>query len=449
MWFWRRKNDGFEWHKYVRTTIKLRRNERRKRIDQIKHDAAERVREAGHAGASAGRAGVALAGTGASALGAWLARLPSLTGRGAIAAWRGLAWSAGQTWRWLAPLLAAGCRGIAHLFGLLRRPGIAPLLGGAALAAALFVAYRWLTGDPQNEVAIGLVLMLVLGGLALVALVDRTPLSRANAYAARPFRALPLARMVPSRAVQRSLAAVVGGLVLAIGGWFGFQALWAGASPGVNPVGFLASVVPTGSETLKGRGRALSGDSLRVGGQVVRLSGIEAPEVTQACRTARGRSWSCGEIARRMLARITGNRPLTCEAQGASGATPRMGRCTTSDGKDVAQLIVAKGYAFATASLLSSSYAAAEKTARERKAGIWRGSADKPSEFRAKRWAAAKRSAPDGCPIKGRVVRDRKFYVLPWAKTYARVRVRKDRGERWFCSEAEAAAAGWKPSVSG
>ena len=50
-----------------------------------------------------------------------------------------------------------------------------------------------------------------------------------------------------------------------------------------------------------------------------------------------------------------------------------------------------------------------------------------------------------GCAIKGNVSRagDR-VYHLPGSRDYGRVRMDKGLGERWFCSEREAAAAGWR-----
>jgi hypothetical protein len=52
------------------------------------------------------------------------------------------------------------------------------------------------------------------------------------------------------------------------------------------------------------------------------------------------------------------------------------------------------------------------------------------------------------CTIKGEVnfiTRDR-VYHLPGQFYYPRVTVSLPRGERWFCSEAEARSAGWRRS---
>ncbi|XGV86707.1 MAG: hypothetical protein ACAF42_14300 [Limnothrix sp. BL-A-16] len=58
---------------------------------------------------------------------------------------------------------------------------------------------------------------------------------------------------------------------------------------------------------------------------------------------------------------------------------------------------------------------------------------------------------PDpNCPIKGNISQTtdgqstgRRLYHLPGMRDYERTVIDLSRGERWFCSEAEAIAAGW------
>ena len=45
---------------------------------------------------------------------------------------------------------------------------------------------------------------------------------------------------------------------------------------------------------VEGRAVAIAGDTLRVGGRLVRLAGIEAPERSQQCVRAGGKRWPCG-----------------------------------------------------------------------------------------------------------------------------------------------------------
>src|SRR5690606_11780218 len=58
MFGWRRKSDGFEWHEHVRTTIRIRREDRRRRIDEARALAAEGLSSAGRAGMAAGTFGL-------------------------------------------------------------------------------------------------------------------------------------------------------------------------------------------------------------------------------------------------------------------------------------------------------------------------------------------------------------------------------------------------------
>ena len=55
------------------------------------------------------------------------------------------------------------------------------------------------------------------------------------------------------------------------------------------------------------------------------------------------------------------------------------------------------------------------------------------------------RAAVQNCQIKGNIdlVDGSRTYYLPGQDRYAAIRVQPSGGERWFCSENEALAAGW------
>src|SRR5690349_14877588 len=65
----RRRDQGFEWHKYVRTTIQLRRNARRELAERMKNQAADGVKAAGAAAAGGVRAASSAAADGARVAG--------------------------------------------------------------------------------------------------------------------------------------------------------------------------------------------------------------------------------------------------------------------------------------------------------------------------------------------------------------------------------------------
>ena len=53
----------------------------------------------------------------------------------------------------------------------------------------------------------------------------------------------------------------------------------------------------------------------------------------------------------------------------------------------------------------------------------------------------------DACNIKGNVsTQGERIYHMPGQRYYDKTRISASHGERWFCSEAEAQAAGWRRS---
>lgn len=58
--------------------------------------------------------------------------------------------------------------------------------------------------------------------------------------------------------------------------------------------------------------------------------------------------------------------------------------------------------------------------------------------------ASPSESEPGECRIKGNIGGSGKIYHLPGTAAYAKTRIDESKGERWFCSEDEARAAGWR-----
>ena len=66
---------------------------------------------------------------------------------------------------------------------------------------------------------------------------------------------------------------------------------------------------------------------------------------------------------------------------------------------------------------------------------------------RGKRLKAANYNEAGKCLIKGNIGRNGvRIHHIPGGAYYNRTRIDQQKGERWFCSEAEAREAGWRRS---
>lgn len=413
----KKQSDGFEWHKYIRTTVKLRRENRRQKVVDARHAAAQQMNAAGSALAAGSRAAGAAAWDGARA-GAGAA---GLAAQGAFA---GAAALLAHT----ASRLAVAAQ---PLIDLLARPpvgGTLAFLGGVALGSGAGRA-RGLGLDHEALLTLAIAAVLL---LAAVPMLMRLMGLR-----------LPNVPVSPQAALAALLlAATAGGAYwMTHRGSVGLPSL-AGLTSITESVPFIGSGKP-----LEGRAQAMGGDLLRIGSSTVRLAGIEAPERGQSCGNA-SRRWRCGAAAEAALDRLVTGRTVRCSLSGSDDGGRPLATCVAGKTEINAEL-VRKGHAFAASGLFGS-YSSLEREARDGKLGLWNGDVtERPSEYRAKIWDEAKRRAPEGCPIKGLVTGEGRVYVLPWSPDYDRGRVQKGKGERWFCSEREAVAAGWKAPARG
>lgn len=183
--------------------------------------------------------------------------------------------------------------------------------------------------------------------------------------------------------------------------------------------------------------RVIDGDTLELGGTIYRLNGIDAPEHGQTCG-----NWNCGSAATDALVDLTKGRTVTCDAV-TEDAYGRVIATCFADGTDIGGSLVDKGMAWAFLRY-SDVYAPNEASARASSIGVWTGRYPTPWEFRENRWSAAAANAPRGCPIKGNISQNGRIYHTPWSPWYSRTKISAARGERWFCTEAEAIASGWR-----
>jgi endonuclease YncB( thermonuclease family) len=212
--------------------------------------------------------------------------------------------------------------------------------------------------------------------------------------------------------------------------------------------------------------RIVDGDTIYAGTVKIRLSGVDAPETDQLCLDAHGQSWTCGIEAKTRLQAFSRDRTWVCQLAGTDRYGRYLGSCSI-DGEDVSQWLVRNGWALAFRRY-STAYVRDEEDAREQKQGLWSGAFIAPWDWRRrgpettilgafavptdaqrKLISPAVVSVPPSpdCVIKGNQSRrDQCIYHLPGGRFYDRLDMERSASRRWFCSEAEAQAAGCRKS---
>ena len=234
-------------------------------------------------------------------------------------------------------------------------------------------------------------------------------------------------------------------------------------------IAFLAWIICSLAQAadLSGVPRVVDGDTLTIGATKVRLEGIDAPETDQVCLNANGVRWTCGIDARDQLAAHIGGRVVTCAPNGTDAYKRILAICSLG-GEDLNAWMVQQGWALAYVQY-SSAYRKVEDDARTHQRGLWQGAFIAPWDWRHRNnktvilgafsvpiAAQAMLLAPSTtegapspeCTIKGNINRNgERIYHMQNQKFYARIRIDKGGGKRWFCTPEEAEAAGWRRAL--
>jgi len=120
--------------------------------------------------------------------------------------------------------------------------------------------------------------------------------------------------------------------------------------------------------TVSGLALVHDGDSLRIGGERIRLHAMDAPELGQRCSPAPGRTADCGALARQALERLIAGRTVTCIGRNRDRYERLVATCSVA-GTDLGSWMVAEGYAVAYRRF-GLDHVASEETARTARRGL-------------------------------------------------------------------------------
>lgn len=244
-------------------------------------------------------------------------------------------------------------------------------------------------------------------------------------------------------------------------------------SKGVSQTASVGAGGLSGEGDVSGRERALvravvDGDTIEVeleGGTVerVRYIGIDTPETVHPSKPV-----ECfGREASARNKELVGGKEVLLERDTSDrDRYGRLLRYVYVGGALVNEALVGGGFAHASPYPPDVRYEArfrnAERQAREERAGLWGAVCEQASAAVAPpapalqgREASVTTPTPapttdasvsqDGCTIKGNInVKGEKIYHLPGCGSYEKTVVSEASGERWFCTEADARAAGWR-----
>lgn len=240
------------------------------------------------------------------------------------------------------------------------------------------------------------------------------------------------------------------------------------SAPTFQLPGFAGPTVQSaiGAETIAGQASVIDGDTIEIHGTRIRLYGIDAPEGGQYCYVG-GKPIRCGQRAALTLADKIANHTVTCEPKDRDRYGRIVAVCRAA-GEDLNAWMVAEGQAVAYRQY-STDYVPQEQRAKASKRGVWKEGFIFPWDWRrennndrrtlppsfkrapsntAPSISARSNNAPSGqCSIKGNINQNgERIYHMPGGDFYSRTIINEAKGERWFCSEAEARAAGWRRS---
>ena len=215
------------------------------------------------------------------------------------------------------------------------------------------------------------------------------------------------------------------------------------------------------------------GSTLQLADVTYRLDGIDAPEFDQMCIDEHADAWACGVEARDQLANLIGSRQVRCDEDLGCGTYKKrhIGICTV-EGETVSlnQLLVRQGFALNFEPYARGRFKEDEAGAKDNRRGLWKGCFVAPQEFRRGQKDGAllgdscradkdreiravlfpdDPAMPPGCSIKGkfavraRVTGNVGVYHLQGCRSYPAL----TKPDRWFCSEEDAQAAGFRKRI--
>jgi endonuclease YncB( thermonuclease family) len=249
-------------------------------------------------------------------------------------------------------------------------------------------------------------------------------------------------------------------------------ALKRGFVPSRLSLGFLVAILAVilwANPGWAARAVVKDGGTLQLDEVTYRLDGIDAPPFDQMCIDDHADAWACGVEARDHLVALIGDHDVHCEDLGPDKPFKKrhVAICAVDDKTSLNQQLVREGFALSLGSPVKGGFGEDEAAAKGDRRGMWKGCFAAPQDFRHWQKTSALLGAscradkdpeiravlfpddpdmPPGCNVKAkfatraRITGNVGIYHLQSCATYPGL----TRPDRWFCSEEDAQAAGFR-----
>ena len=144
---------------------------------------------------------------------------------------------------------------------------------------------------------------------------------------------------------------------------------------------FLSILLFTSDTFSQEKAYVVDGDTIHIGSNKYRFSGIDTPEMKQTCSKDNA-IIMCGVLAKNALIHKINNHPVLCKQETIDRYKRIVAECFVND-ESLSKYLVRNGYAFAYRKY-SKKFIEDERYAKENKLGLWSMNFEYPWEYRRK-----------------------------------------------------------------
>lgn len=144
---------------------------------------------------------------------------------------------------------------------------------------------------------------------------------------------------------------------------------------------FLSILLFTSNTFSQEKAYVVDGDTIHIGSNKYRFSGIDTPEMKQTCSKDNA-IIMCGVLAKNALIHKINNHPVLCKQETIDRYKRIVAECFVND-ESLSKYLVRNGYAFAYRKY-SKKFIEDERYAKENKLGLWSMNFEYPWEYRRK-----------------------------------------------------------------